>query len=394
MKRIIAALLAGFALISAKAFAGNGDLIVDGYIGIGTVAPTARLDVNGGIKFGNGSFGNTAVVSENDWLRDAWLTGQGATNIRWDNISKTWKRESNGDPATCYGYNDFGGILHHYNRLDFIKGECGSATEWTNADFLSEFTKLSISSTGNVGIGKSVSSSKLQIYPSLSNTAGVNIKLYEYAALGSTYASWSTIVGNNVMASQTAGINQMENIVTHPSYGGAAISLNGAGGIEFHTKPGAATAGAAFNSQRMIITPDGNVGIGTYPGSYTLNVAGTFYATSGPWGSSDIRFKKNVQHINDPLSKVLRLNGHSYEWKSEEYKEKNFPEGRHYGVIAHEIETVLPEVVNTAPDGSKAVAYSEIIPVLIEAIKEQQKIINSQQAELKGIKMLLEKVVR
>ena len=42
-------------------------------------------------------------------------------------------------------------------------------------------------------------------------------------------------------------------------------------------------------------------------------------------------------------------------------------------MIAQEIETVLPEVVKTAPDGSKAVAYTEIIPVLIEAIKEQQK---------------------
>lgn len=49
------------------------------------------------------------------------------------------------------------------------------------------------------------------------------------------------------------------------------------------------------------------------------------------------------------------------------------PEGIHYGVIAQEIEKVLPEVVKENTDGSKAVAYTEIIPVLIEAIKEQQK---------------------
>lgn len=42
---------------------------------------------------------------------------------------------------------------------------------------------------------------------------------------------------------------------------------------------------------------------------------------------------------------------------------------------------MLPEVVSTAPDGTKAVAYTEIIPVLIEAIKEQQKTIEKQQAE-------------
>jgi len=67
------------------------------------------------------------------------------------------------------------------------------------------------------------------------------------------------------------------------------------------------------------------------------------------------------------------LNGLSYEWKTEEYMDRGFQEGRHYGVIAQEIEKVLPEIVNTAPDGTKSVAYTEIIPVLIEAIKEQQK---------------------
>ncbi len=89
--------------------------------------------------------------------------------------------------------------------------------------------------------------------------------------------------------------------------------------------------------------------------------------------TSDVRFKKNIHPLDDSLNKVLKLNGVSYEWKTDEYKDKGFPDGRHYGVIAQEIEKVLPEVVNTGADGAKAVAYTEIIPVLIEAIKEQQK---------------------
>jgi hypothetical protein len=89
--------------------------------------------------------------------------------------------------------------------------------------------------------------------------------------------------------------------------------------------------------------------------------------------TSDAKFKKDLQSIHNPLDKVIKMNGISYEWKRVEYSDMNFPQGRHYGVIAQEMEKVLPEVVNTASDGTKSVAYPEIIPVLIEAIKEQQK---------------------
>jgi hypothetical protein len=71
---------------------------------------------------------------------------------------------------------------------------------------------------------------------------------------------------------------------------------------------------------------------------------------------------------------------------------KGFPEGRHYGVIAQEVEESMPEAVRTGPDGDKAVSYTEIIPVLIEAIKEQQKIIQKQQKEMEGLKAEIDEV--
>lgn len=135
---------------------------------------------------------------------------------------------------------------------------------------------------------------------------------------------------------------------------------------------------------KMRITKTGNVGIGTAnPGSYKLYVAGTAFS-SGGWQGSDARFKKNLEPISQPVSKVLSLNGVSYEWKTDEFRDKGLPEGRHYGVIAQEIEKVLPEVVNTGPNGEKAVAYTEIIPVLIEAIKEQQKQIDELKKIIAG----------
>jgi hypothetical protein len=76
--------------------------------------------------------------------------------------------------------------------------------------------------------------------------------------------------------------------------------------------------------------------------------------------------------IDDALGKVLRLRGKSFRWRTEEYADRGLPGGRHFGLVAQEVEEVLPEVVGPGPDGEKALAYSELIPVLVEAIKQLQ----------------------
>ena len=134
-----------------------------------------------------------------------------------------------------------------------------------------------------------------------------------------------------------------------------------------------------FNTQdleRMKIDGAGNVGIGGPPdagATYKLVITGGAYATGGFHEPSDARFKENLGPIESPLSKVLRMEGVSFNWKAKEFEGRGFPGGVHYGVIAQNVEQVLPEVVRERADGEKAVAYTEIIPVLIEAIKEQQK---------------------
>jgi hypothetical protein len=138
-----------------------------------------------------------------------------------------------------------------------------------------------------------------------------------------------------------------------------------------------------LDTKALMIKSNGYVGIGvgmTNP-LYPLDVAGVIRANNvAP--PSDRRFKDNITSIESPLNKVLSMEGVTFNWKREEFKKQNFPEGRHYGVIAQEMEKVLPEVVLTASDGSKSVAYMEIIPVLIEAIKEQQK-------EIEALKKIL-----
>ena len=127
---------------------------------------------------------------------------------------------------------------------------------------------------------------------------------------------------------------------------------------------------------------EGKVGIGmTKPGSYKLYVNGTAYATGG-WQPSDKRLKNIISGIEDPVERLKKLKGVKFEWKTDEYSEKGLPEGTHYGLIAQEVEKVFPEVIREDNEGYKALSYSELIPVLIEAIKEQEKRIEALEAKL------------
>jgi hypothetical protein len=135
---------------------------------------------------------------------------------------------------------------------------------------------------------------------------------------------------------------------------------------------------------RMIITSTGNVGIGTTSPAYRLHVAGHIYATGDVycygWSiCSDQRWKTNIKPIQNALDNVLKMQGVTYYWKVDEYPDKHFPEGEQIGFIAQEIEKVYPQVVHTDKDGYKSVDYSKLTPILVEAIKEQQKIIEELQ---------------
>ena len=86
--------------------------------------------------------------------------------------------------------------------------------------------------------------------------------------------------------------------------------------------------------------------------------------------SSDIRWKKNVQPLKSSLASVSALQGVSYEWKVDEYRNLPFKEGRQIGLVAQDVEKVLPELVVEDKDGYKAVSYAKLTAVLIEAVKE------------------------
>ena len=100
---------------------------------------------------------------------------------------------------------------------------------------------------------------------------------------------------------------------------------------------------------------------------------------SGSGGCSDRRFKNNISPIETPLDKVSKLNGVTFTWDREKFPLRLFPEGRKIGLIAQEVESVVPEVVNTDKEGYKSVEYDKLVALLVEGIKEMKQQILKQE---------------
>jgi hypothetical protein len=163
-------------------------------------------------------------------------------------------------------------------------------------------------------------------------------------------------------------------------YRGAVIESKAAGAwsgsssdgyLQFKTTPDNTTVPVV----RLTITSSGNA---TLTGSLTQN-------------SSDIRLKENIQPITNSLEKVKSLSGFTYNWnktaqdigfKGEEHDELQV------GLSAQDVEKIQPEVVKPAPidNNYKTIQYEKLVPLLVEAIKEQQEQIETLKTEISALK--------
>ena len=140
--------------------------------------------------------------------------------------------------------------------------------------------------------------------------------------------------------------------------------------------------------------------------TYKLYVNGTIANMNGEVTGSDLRWKKNVETLDTALGKVMSLRGVRYDWRADEFPTVNFRSGRQIGLVAQEVMAVLPELVSemalprqdTDPENINPVPepvdetayyginYTQMIPILIEAMKEQQGLIDRQNAEIGDLK--------
>jgi hypothetical protein len=128
-------------------------------------------------------------------------------------------------------------------------------------------------------------------------------------------------------------------------------------------------------------TGGGDIVITPHSSNYfRLNGNGIY---TGNWQQdSDERYKENIEPIKNSLDKITHLNPINFEWKKDEYPDKNFQDEKQIGLIAQEIEKILPELVRTDGEGYKSIDYTKINVFLIEAIKEQQKSIEELKKEV------------
>jgi len=180
---------------------------------------------------------------------------------------------------------------------------------------------MRIDSSGNVGIGTSSPESKLYVKTSDTNS---NV---------ASFSNTDTLNGNGVYI-KAGGIN--------------------AGKYALYIEDGSGTA-------ILNLLASGNLGIGTNTPAYKLEVSGTAAATDFN-SLSDARFKHNIKKIDNALDKVNTISGYTFVL--------NETDEESCGVLAQEIEEVLPEAVREHND-RKTVSYGGIVGLLIEAIKEQ-----------------------
>jgi hypothetical protein len=164
--------------------------------------------------------------------------------------------------------------------------------------------------------------------------------------------------------SDTVNTNRFISFLSNSS--GSASSLN------------VSTSGLFFNPSTRTVTSNNmnvvvSLGVGTAPSGTTGEIRATNDITA--YFSSDIRLKTNIIQIKNALDKIKNIRGVEFDW-ADEYLQNHGGEDGYFvrkhdvGVIAQEIEKVLPEVVAERDDGIKAVKYDRVVALLIEAVKE------------------------
>jgi hypothetical protein len=176
------------------------------------------------------------------------------------------------------------------------------------------------------------------------------------------YASISSIPAGIVSGSSQIAYASISSIPAGIVSGSSQITLSS-------TTGGGTASNVQFNSLGIGMAASATAG--------RIDASGDVVAFS----TSDINFKENITPIESPIEKIKMISGNTYDWKAD-MKEFHGFEGNDVGVIAQEIEAVLPQLVTTRETGYKAVKYDKLVALLIEGIKEQQTQIEKLRIDL------------
>ena len=324
-----------------------------------TAATSSFLNstTNAFIQNGN-SFGTTALLGTNDNQSLAletsgstrmFISSSGNVGIGTTSPSEMLEVQNGPSGAKIKVSNSAGG----YASL-----ECSSnASSVAQLNFTNQLSLIG----GNVGIGTASPSAKLDV-------AGTGKFVDQVKIFDSGYPS--TYATSLRTATGAVGVLQLGN--NNDNY--ILAGNTGANGYLIF-RVNCSSESVTSGIEAMRITAAGNVGIGTESPSYPLHVSASvsgtsIYATGDIVAFSDQSVKENIRPIENVLERIGDSRGVLYDRIDNGEKDN-------IGFIAQELEVAFPELVVTNSDGTKAVKYQNAVAVLFEAIKEQQKQINS-----------------
>jgi hypothetical protein len=186
----------------------------------------------------------------------------------------------------------------------------------------------------------------------------------------------SSTIRSNAMTVYKSGIADFGNFINlNKASTGAAILVNDAQALWYDGTYFSWGYGGTYNyfADKVTIGNAGNP-------DYMLYVQGSAYSTGG-WAGSDLRWKKNLEQIQNVLPELGKLQGVKYNWRTDEYPGMNFEKETQIGLVAQEVEKIFPDLVRTDDKGYKAVSYEKLSVILLEGIKEQQEQIESSKQE-------------
>ncbi len=351
-----------------------------GNVGIGTTTPTEKLQLG---SFSEGNVFLTLKSAGGNRFQNGLKLRQFTDDGGWDIVSDE-RGGSNGLNFIRYFWNGTANDSASAMFLDKISGRVGIGTTnprgifdvATNSEiYLANDpitgTTQSIFLPGHIFIapynGSNVSylqarrsdntgSTELQIRTFNSGTLNeaLRINSFGYVGIGTTSPTHSLVVENNVNDNHTAVIR--------------STSATG-NGLAVRVQSGSSESAFDIDSQwgQIFKIESGGVVTGNY---------GTYHAPS------DRRLKKEIITIPDALDKVMKLRGVNYKWKDSK-KDQSLQ----MGFVAQEVEKVVPEVIHTSNDSmqTKAVEYQYLVGLLVEAVKEQQKQIESLEKKVNSI---------
>lgn len=325
----------------------NSGAYISGNIGIGTTNPSVKLDVNGSVRFRSSITDNNNATGSANQVLTAGPSGAGVT---WASISAASVGAISGVTVT----NDMATTTPLF---PIFTSSTGTTITGVNVD-TSGLTFIP-SGSGSLGIGTTSPTRTLDVNGEIRLRAG----LYDSTnQLGTLNQVLSVGAGGSVTWQALSSVGGISGISVTQDDTGVRYPLLASGA-------NATTTAQYIDATALVYNTSSNcLGIGSLTPTSKLDIIGDVrvsgIVTAGDFNSSsDIKLKTNIQRIANPIEKVLQINGVSFNWKESGKATM--------GVIAQEVEVVLPELVSDTDP--KSVNYNGLIGLLIECIKDQQR---------------------